>query len=142
QGTASAQPQAPAAAGGFTQLLQALNQDPKPKDPPLAAASFGPITPAPLAPTPTPTPSAAPAGAGGFTQLLQSLAQPGASAAPQAAPPPLTSATPSPFAAPATPAPAPFAAAPLCLLHRGLRRHRCRRARHRRWHRGRENLRG
>lgn len=94
----------PPAEGGFTQLLQALNQEPKPKEPaPVATSSFAPLRPASQTPDPIPAPPppAAPVAAGGFTRLLQSLAPP--------AGPPLASV---PFAAPAAAPPMPSAAAP------------------------------
>jgi hypothetical protein len=83
QFSSSSRPPEPSGKGGFTQLLQALNQDAasvKPAELPLAQS---PLT------APSPLPSAAPgAAAGGFTQLLKSLsAEPAAS--PQAPPPPV-----------------------------------------------------
>lgn len=81
QFSSSPRPPEPSAQGGFTQLLQALNQESaKPAEPPLAQS---PLTAA--SPVPTAAPGAA---AGGFTQLLKSLSAEPASP-PQAPPPPV-----------------------------------------------------
>lgn len=80
QFSSSPRPPEPSAQGGFTQLLQALNQESaKPAEPPLAQS---PLT------APSPAPNAPPGAAGGFTQLLKSLSTEPASP-PQAPPPPV-----------------------------------------------------